>query len=214
VKRRIKIDCFLGIRKGIFSLFLVTLFSILWLSFCSPKRIDILPDATKIYHSITLRVNVKEIDAKRRQNFKVVLKYDENGDKMLFLSPLNQVYGQLFINAEKVLLVSPKKKRYWRGTFNTLIDYIWDLNFTYQQFRYLILEGIIPEDKKADKTLLIEIELDDKDSLPKRIQITHQRVRIKLKLYNRKSGRGIINFSPALKNMHPAEIKEILQDKR
>ncbi|MCP4156127.1 MAG: outer membrane lipoprotein LolB [bacterium] len=189
----------------ILSLCLVTITS------CSRLKYDILPDSQRTYHSLTVRVNVKYTTKKGRQkqNFKIVLKYDANQDKMLFLSPLNQVYGQLFVKNEQVLLINTKKKRSWKGHFASLIKKIWGLDLNYSQFKALILKGTLPTKKMADKGLDISIEKDEKN-IPKRIIISRSKGLIKLKIYNRKTGKGIINFSPPPGNIQETDIEDVI----
>lgn len=191
------------------------LFSLLFsLSFCSRLKYDVLPDSTAVYFSVTIKVNVKLNDpnpgSPKRQNFKILLKYDRQNDKMLFLSPLNQVYGQLFIENEKVLLVNTKEKKYWKGRFNTLIEEIWNLDFTYSQFKELILDGTVPREKTEERGLRISLETDEKTGKPRRITINYNEAVIKLRISDRRTGKGIIDFTHPLKQMEAAAIEEAL----
>jgi hypothetical protein len=187
---------------------------LLFLPFCSRLKYDVRPDSTAVYFSVTIKVNVKLNDpnsgSPKRQNFKILLKFDRQNDKMLFLSPLNQVYGQLFIENEKVLLINTKEKKYWKGRFNTLIDEIWALDFTYSQFKDLILNGTIPEERVEERRLRLSLETDEKTGKPQRITINYNDAVIKLRISDHRSGKGIIDFSHPLKHMEAATIEEAL----
>lgn len=184
---------------------------LLFFSFCSRLKYDVIPDPYALYHSVILKVNVKAKKSRKRQNFKIVLKYDDSRDKMLFLSPLNQVYGQLFIKNETALLINTKKRKYWKGDFNRLIHEIWALDFTYIQFKELILTGRIPQHKVKEKGLQISLEKEEESEKPKRIRIDHRDVTIKIKISSRREGKGIINFSPRLEKVKKAPIEEVLE---
>lgn len=184
---------------------------------CSRLKYDIIPDADATYNSITLGVNVgirpQEGKSRQKQSFKILLKYDGARDKMLFLSPLNQVYGQLFIENEKVLLINSKTKRYWRGRFKTLIDEIWALDFTYAEFKELILAGTIPQKKALESSLRISLEKEEGGDRPARIKIEYNDVTLRLKLSDRRGGKGRIDFSPRLeKVVQKATIREVLEE--
>lgn len=182
---------------------------------CSRLKYDIIPDADATYNSMTLGVNVgirpQEGKSRQRQSFKILLKYDEARDKMLFLSPLNQVYGQLFIENEKVLLINSKKKRYWRGRFKTLIDAIWAIDFTYAEFKELVLAGTIPHKKARESSLKISLEKEEGGDRPARIRIEYNDVTLRIKITDRRVGKGLIDFSPRLeKVVQKATIEEVL----
>jgi hypothetical protein len=184
---------------------------LLFFSFCSRMKYDVIPDSYAIYHSAVLKVNVRVKDSRKRQNFKIVLKYDDSRDKMLFLSPMNQVYGQLFIKNETALLINTKKRKYWKGDFNRLIREIWALDFTYFQFKELILTGRIPQRKVEESGLQISLEKEEESEKPKRIKIDHRDMTVKIKISSRRKGKGIINFSPRLEKVKKATIEEILE---
>ena len=181
---------------------------------CSRLKYDVTPSAHAVYYAVTLKVNVKVIEdnAAKRQSFKIVLKYDDSRDKMLFLSPLNQVYGQLLIEDESALLINTRRKRYWTGSFNRLIREIWSLDFNYAQFKELILTGETPREKVKESGLNISLEKDDVTEKPKRITIQHKDMTIRIKLSNHRTGNGIIDFTPRIKGMAKTSIDDVLEN--
>ncbi|MCP5102579.1 MAG: outer membrane lipoprotein LolB [bacterium] len=192
---------------------------LLLFSYCSRLKYDVIPDADAIYRAVTVRVNVKVAanpaanTSRRRQNFKIVLKYDDHKDKMLFLSPLNQVYGRLFIEDERALLINSKKKRYWKGRFKTLIREIWALDFSYAQFKELILEGAVSQKELKEKGLKISLEREEKSDKPKRVLIEFKNVKIRLKMSGRRMGKGRIDFEPRLEKVERTTIERVLQSR-
>lgn len=192
----------------------VCLLPLFFSSSCSRLKYDVTPSPDAVYYALTLKVNVKVTvdNSRKRQNFKVVLKYDDSRDKMLFLSPLNQVYGQLFIENEAALLVNTKRKKYWTGDFNRLIREIWSLDFNYAEFKELILTGKTPQEKIKKNRLSVSFENDDQSKQPKRITIRHGDMIIKIKISNRRTGNGIIDFTPRLKGVEKTHIDNVLDN--
>jgi hypothetical protein len=174
-------------------------------------KYDVVPDEAAVYHSLRIKVNVKSNDTGKRQNFKVILKYDKTRDKMLFLSPLNQIYGLLVVDKERALLINTKRKKYWRGPFNILLQEIWGMDFDYLEFKRLIVEGTVPENNLKEKGIKISFEKGTAGKAPERLRIRTQDLLVKVKISNRRRGKGIIRFSRSLKGMKRAEIEELLE---
>ena len=185
---------------------------LLFLPSCTRLSYDIVPHKTATYHSLALKVNVKNQDSGQRDNFKILLKYDDSMDKMFFLSPLNQVYGLLLLESEHALLIATKKKKYWKGTFNDLVQEICGLDFDYREFKRLVVDGVLPEDKIKEQGLNISFEEGLPGEAPQRLKIEKGALSIKLKISDRKTGKGIISFSRGLKGMKEAGIRELLEE--
>jgi hypothetical protein len=200
----------------------ITLLTLIFLwsfSGCSGLRYkyDVVPDAEKVYHSLRIKVNVKYKGSGERDNFKIILKFDNTKDKMLFLSPLNQVYGLLVVNPdrENVLLVNTKKKKYWTGPFHILLQDLWGpgMDFNYEEFKQLIVAGVMPGDKLMQRDINISIENtgNSEEEKPGRIIITTRDVRVRLKISHRVTGKGSIRFSVDLVRMKKAGLRETLE---
>lgn len=198
--------------------------AILLVPCCAPPITDITPDKHKFYHSLTLNINVKNTQSNKSQSFKAILKYNEQRDKMLFLSPLNQVYGQLVIDNETALLANTRNNRFWTGDFRTLIGEIWGLDFSYLEFKQLITEGKIPE-KKITPTLHgsteelpppqaepeIQIEREKEAPAPYRIVIRYERMMVRLKISDRQTSRGVVDFSAPMDKLQKSYLRDVLE---
>lgn len=192
----------------------------LWSFFaCSGARYkyDVTPDAERVYHSLRIKVNVKYKGSGERDNVKIILKFDNTKDKMLFLSPLNQVYGLLVVNPNRgnALLVNTKKKKYWTGPFHILLQELWGpgMDFNYKEFKQLIVEGVMPGDKLKRRDINISIEKTDnsEEEKPERMTITTRDVRVRIKISHRTTGKGRIRFSVDLARMKKAGLRETLK---
>jgi hypothetical protein len=190
-------------------------FVLFFLPFCSRLKYDVIPHQTAVYHSLRIKVNAKNTSSNQKQNFKILLKYDDSRDKMFFLSPLNQVYGLLLLEGEKAVLISTKKKKYWKGNFSSLLQEIWKLDFNYREFKQLIVDGVVPEDKIKKQDIKISFEQNPSNTnreKPQRMQIISGDLLLKIKISQRKTGKGVISFAKNLKGMKKTSIRELLEE--
>lgn len=198
-------------KKIVLSSILCTL---LLLPYCSRLKYDVIPHQTAVYHSLRIKVNAKNTASNQKQGFKILLKYDDSRDKMFFLSPLNQVYGLLLLEGEKALLISTKKKKYWKGKFNYLLQEIWRLDFNYREFKQLIVDGVVPQDKIKEQDIHISFEQNspgNKQKKTQRMKIVTGDLLLKIKISHRKTAKGVISFAKSLKGMKKTSIRELLE---
>lgn len=186
------------------------LFLLLLQPFCSRLSYDVVPHKTALYYSLRLKVNARNNHNGQKQNFKILLKYDDSRDKMFFLSPLNQVYGLLWLEGENALLINTKKKTYWQGTFNELVREIWGLDFEYREFKQLIVRGIIPESKLEEQGIEISFPAGSSPEEPEGMKISSRNLLLKIKISDRKTGKGTISLAKPLKGMKKTGINQLL----
>ncbi len=190
---------------------------ILFVNGCSGLKYDIQPDDTRIYRSLAIKANVKNKENGKKGSFRILLKYDETADKMMFLSPINQVVGLLTIEGENALLVNSKKKRYWKGRFNTLLREIWGMDFEYAEFKHVLDEGIIPGEKLEEKLkergidVIIEKITGNETGAktPERITIETGQMQVKIRITDRKTEKGYIRFAVDTEGMKQTGIREL-----
>jgi hypothetical protein len=190
-------------------------FALFILPFCSRLKYDVIPHQTAVYHSLRIKVNAKNTSSSQKQNFKILLKYDDSRDKMFFLSPLNQIYGLLLLEGEKAVLISTKKKKYWKGNFSFLLREIWKLDFDYREFKQLIVDGVVPEDKIKKQDIKISFEQSPSSTnreKSQRMQIVSGDLLLKLKISQRKTGKGVISFAKNLEGMKKTSIRDLLEE--
>jgi len=122
---------------------------------------------------------------------KILLSYDQEQDKMLFLSPMNQVYFKLLVKDEHAVLVNLKKRRYWQGPFHILFSRMGKVNLTYQELKDLILQGIAPA---PDRNFSVSIKKKGEASTPQQIIIEGQQLLVRIKIRSLKLKKGKIHF--------------------
>ena len=181
--------------------------------YCSRMTTDITPDQYSRYHSLKIKVNVKSLNSNQRQSFRVVLKYSANGDKLLFLSPLNQVYGLLVVKNESALMVNTRKKKYWQGPFQELLKYMWgpDMDFLYTEFKALMVRGIVPNEKVRSRGLDISVQAEPEGSPPQRMEIKSRDIVVKVKISDRNTGSGKLSLKTDISHMKESSIDDLLE---
>ncbi|MCK4835033.1 MAG: hypothetical protein KAT17_00260, partial [Candidatus Aminicenantes bacterium] len=173
-----------------------------------PKRYTIDLDSPGTHHSLKLKFNFE--DSLGKHNGKILMKYDDRKAKILFLSPLNQVYFKLLVEKNKSLLINTKEKKYWEGNFKCLIKEMWRIDLSFKEFRLLVQEGIIPQQKLAKFDLKFLLEKDNKTGKPKKIKLFNDEISIQLKIQNRKIKRGIIQFHLDLSALQKSDINDVI----
>lgn len=186
--------------------------AVLILANCSPLKYEREPGVEGYYRLLTLKLNVKDSQQERRGSGKIILKFDDKLSKMLFLSPLNQVYFQLYVQKERALLINTKKKRYWQGKFNLLLRRLWGLDFHYKELQRLITDGVVPEGKARKADLRVSLETDKETQKPVRITITGPEVVLKLRVLNKKLKQGRMSYNPHLPTLRLATLEAVLSD--
>jgi hypothetical protein len=188
---------------------------ILFMGGCARLPYDIEPGSGgaggRVYHSMGIKVNVRNKETREKGSFKILLKYDETRDKMLFLSPVNQVYGILIVEGEEAVLVNTKKKRYWEGPFNDLLQELWGMDFEYVEFKRLLVEGAPPEEKLKEKGIEVMIEKGEEGKAPERMQVETREMQVRIKITDRQEGKGVIRFALDTKGMKRTTIRELLE---
>lgn len=199
------------IKKAVITVSLIIFVSLLFVVVgCSHIKYDVEPDSTRSYHSIDMKVNIKNKETGKKGSFKILLKYDEQLDKMMFLSPINQVMGILAIKVESSILVNTKRKKYWEGEFNTLLKELWGIDIEYGDFKRMLSDGFVPEEKVKERNIQVEIEKDPEGKRPVRVVIETEEMRVQLKITKRETLPGRLRPFVDLKGMKQAGIRELM----
>ncbi len=188
----------------------ILIFALLTFQYCSSFRYDVTPDTEDFQYS-RVKMKVYYKNGKNKQSGKVLLKYDDNRTKMLFLSPFNQVLLELIMSGENLLLINSKSKKYWKGDFKSFLKIVWNIDLEFEQLKLLLLEGIEPKNI-GDEHLKFNIEKDKDSAKPKIIKITNEDIFIKLKVISKKVRKGKLNFNKDLSNLQKSDINDVLRN--
>jgi len=175
---------------------------------CVPKRYTLNLDAPGFHHSIRLKFSLK--NDRERQSGKIVMKFDSRRAKILFLSPLNQVYFKLLVENNRGILINTRESKYWEGGFDELLKKMWDINLCFDDLKRLIHLGVIPRQKLKTSGFQLELEKDRKSGNPTRVILSNDQVILNLKILNRRQKKGTIQFYLDVSKMTRSEIEQVL----
>lgn len=177
---------------------------------CGPHLPQTEPGQAGFYHSLNIKLNVRLHQEKRKGSGRILWFFDTHRGKMLFLSPLNQIYFELLVEGEDALLISRKEKKYWKGSFSKLLRRLWNLNVRYNQLLALVNEGKIPAKTGRQKPLIFNINKGRDTGQPSRIEIESDDVSLILKISSKKTRQGQIKFIFRLDELQRVGIDDIL----
>lgn len=159
---------------------------------CIPNRYRVNLDVPGFHHSIRLKFNLR--NENEQQNGKILMKFDAQRAKILFLSPLNQVYFQLLVENNRSFLINSREKKYWQGDFNELIRKMWAIDLNFDDLKRLIQSGTIPRQKLNATGLQLDLVKHRENGTPKRITLRGDRVLLDLKILNKRQRKGTVQF--------------------
>lgn len=146
------------------------------------------------------------IDGKKERT-RMLLKYNRSGDRIIFLGVLNQVLFEAIIRGENTLIIIPRKKYFWRGTFSDFLNNFWKLDMTYSELKDLLLKKIIPQKRPVQKNPVIRII--NKKNKYLRFIINQNSNSAEFRVYPIKKKTGSIKFERKLSGYKEIELKQI-----
>ncbi|MEN8152884.1 MAG: hypothetical protein ABFR75_02590 [Acidobacteriota bacterium] len=181
-------------------------------SYCSRISYKSTPDtAGTYYYSVLIRAKVKQKDQKEK--VKILLKYNDKGDNLIFLGPLNQILFETIIISSKTKMIIPKKKKYWEGKFSRFMKNMWGINTSYRQLKDLLLNKIIPKKTEGLHTFDITIKEPGKKGISKVI-ISDKTSRLEFRIYPIKKREGGLILNRDLGRYNRISLEEFHNDKK
>jgi hypothetical protein len=175
---------------------------------CAPRKISLPSDWPGLHNHIKLKFSIK--DGEKKDSGKIILKFDRYKSKILFLSPLNQIYFKLYVEKSEALLINTKKKKFWQGNFGILINEMWNIDLELDELKMLIMEGTVPERKVKNSRMVFDLENDKRSGKPRSIKILKDDILLHIKVQNRKTRRGKIEFYVDFSRLEKTELENIL----
>lgn len=182
-------------------------------SCCTGINYDVVPDEPGLFNSLKLKVSY--YDREQKQKMKIIFKYDHSDKARLsFLSPLNQLVGALVVENEESTLINFKAARYWQGSFFQLLKKMWQMEFSFTEFKKLVIWGQLPKRPFRDIVFNIKSEKrQNKRKLPILITVKGKKFSLKIKIYGRKIGQGTINFQVDFSKLRKGSLEQVLTKK-
>lgn len=186
-------------------------FALLAIGSCAPRKITLPGDSTGLHNHIKLKFSIG--DGEKKDSGKIILKFDRDKSKILFLSPFNQIYYKLYVEKSEALLINTRKKKFWQGDFKTLIEEMWNIDLELDELKMLIMRGTVPDRKVKDSSMEFSLENDKKSGKPKSIKIQKENILLQIKVQNRKVKKGKIEFYVNFSRLKKTELRGVLLNK-
>lgn len=191
---------------------IILIIPLLLTSFCSKIPYKSTPGADRFHHNSVL-IRVKVTKDSQKEKVKILLEYNEKGDRLIFLGTLNQVLFETLIYNNKTIIIIPKKKKFWEGTFLEFMKKIWSINIDYPELKNLLLNKIVPEKKAGENSFEISIEKAKKKNATWKILISDKKAKLEFKVYSTKKKTGNINFKRDLGRYQKFHLEEFNNEK-
>ena len=190
--------------------FIISAIFIIIISNCKIPQISTLPEAEgDKYKSVKIRV--KTITDKGKENTKILLTFNKTGDRLIFLGPMNQVLFEILVNGNRSTVIIPKKKQYWQGEFRDFLFRWWNIDLTYNEIKALLLEQRVNR-KKLDKNgFQMQIIQSEKEKYPVRINLKSTDIRLEFRIYEVKEKNGRLLLKKELKNYSEVSLEEMIR---
>ncbi len=194
-------------KKNIFPAMIITL---LVLSNCRTPQISTLPEVKGDKYK-SVRIKVKTITEKGKENTKILLAFNKIGDRLIFFGPMNQVIFEILVTGNYSKVIVPRKKQYWQGEFRDFLFSWWNIDLTYNEIKALLLEQRINR-KKLDKNgFQMQIIESEKAKYPVRITLKSPDIRLEFRIYEVKKKTGRLLLKKELKNYSEVSLEEMIR---
>ncbi len=195
--------------KKNFTLIVIIVFLFV-LAGCRTPQIHTVPefDGDK-YNSV--RIKVKTITETGKENTKILLGYNNSGDRLIFLGPMNQVLFEILVKGNYSNVIIPKRKQYWGGEFRDFLFRWWNIDLTYNEIKALLLEQRVNRKKLERNGFQMQIIESEKEKYPVMINLTGSEVRLEFRIYEMKEKSGRLILQKELNNYSQVSLDELMR---
>jgi len=160
------------------------------------------------YSSVKLRVKI--ISNSRTEKIKILLGFNNTGDRLIFLGPMNQVLFEILIQGNRSKIIVPRRKQYWIGEFEKFLYDLWHIGLSYNEIKALLLEQRVNSKKLHNCGFTMQIFESETKKHPIEINLKSDDIRLEFKVYKIKKRSGKIVFTRDLKKYKKVSLKHIL----
>lgn len=195
-------------RKLLF--YLVPIIFIFVLSNCKVPEISTDPTSKgEKYKSV--RIRVKAVTDQGKEKTKVLLGFNNIGDRLIFLGPMNQVLFEILVQGNHSKVIVPKRKQYWSGEFREFLYELWRVDLTYNEIRALLLEQRVNSRKLKESGFTLQIIESEKRKYPVKINLASHDMRLEFRVYEVRERAGKIVLKKELKGYSKVTLGEMFR---
>ena len=177
---------------------------------CHSYRPGLVPPSGPHFRSLAVKFSFH--DPETRQNGRVSWRYDDNGSKFLFFTPLNQVGVELDVADEEAVLVNFSKKSFWRGDFSYLLDRLWGIGLPLAELRSLLDVGEAPPAGFAEKGIVATVERDSGSGAPRSVLLQRGTATLLLRIQKSEYRPGRIVLIDYAGRYREADLESVLEE--
>lgn len=161
------------------------------------------------YNSV--RIRVRAISDRGKEKTKILLGFNNKGDRLIFLGPMNQVLFEILVYGNHSKVIVPKKKQYWEGEFREFLSDLWHIDLTYNEIKALLLEQRVNAKKLRDSGFRMQIFESEKKKYPVRIHLTSKNLRLEFRVYEVSERPGKIILKKELKGYSEVSLEKMVR---
>ncbi|MEN8222271.1 MAG: hypothetical protein ABFR36_03340 [Acidobacteriota bacterium] len=188
----------------------LTLIFMLVISNCRAPQISTIPE-TKGEKYKSVRIRVRTVTEKGKEKTKILLGFNNSGDRLIFLGPMNQVLFEILVRGNQSKVIVPRRKQYWEGEFRDFLLKWWNIDLTYNEIKALLLEQRVSR-KKLDKSgFHMQIIESEKKKYPVRINLSGSDLRLEFRIYEVKEKSGRLLLRKELKDYSEVSLEKMIR---
>jgi len=161
------------------------------------------------YRSVMIRV--KAVMEKGTEKTKILLGFNDRGDRLIFLGALNQVLFEILVQGNHSRVIVSKRKEYWDGEFSEFLSGLWGIDLTYNEIKALLLEQRVNARKLNRNGFRMQIIESEAQKTPVQINLTGRELRLEFRIYEIRDKEGKIEFKKDLKNYSEVSLERLVR---
>ncbi|MCU0236858.1 MAG: hypothetical protein MUC72_07215 [Acidobacteria bacterium] len=174
---------------------------------CAPPQPQLAPGPS--FHYLGIKFSFR--DEGVRQNGRVLWRFDDQGAKFLFFTPLNQLGLELDVAGEQAVLVNFSKKAYWQGDFAGLLERLWGIGLTLSELKSLLLAGAAPPAEFAGRGIAVLMERPGDAGAPEAVRLRRGSAELLLRITRKERRPGRIELVDYAGRFRAADLDSVLE---
>jgi len=161
------------------------------------------------YNSV--RIRAKAVTDQGAEKTKILLGFNNKGDRLIFLGPMNQVIFEILVDGNYSKIIVPKRKQYWSGEFKEFLYELWGVDMTYNEIKALLIEQRVNSRKLKRSGFSIQIIESKKKKYPVRINLASDGIKLEFRVYEIRKIAGKIVLTKALEGYSRVTLKKLFR---
>lgn len=163
------------------------------------------------YRSVTIRL--RTVTPEGKEKTKILLSYNDRGDRLIFLSPLNQVLFEIRVTGNLSTVIVPRRNQFWTGEFSEFFSRFRDMDLTYNEIKALLLEQRYDGKRLRHLGFSIRIIESQREQYPVKIHLTRDDMQLEFRVYEQVRKPGKLNLTTDLSGYRKVPLENLMEDR-